>query len=97
MKKTILVLLFLLPFAFLLAGFSKPVKLSNPYACQQDSDCTVKDVRNNCGYYPRCVNKNYEPDPNKPLVDSMICGAPDITLCKCKNKKCIGMQNDMEV
>lgn len=86
-----------LPVISLLFGFSQPVKPVAPYACRQDRDCVIKDVRNSCGYYPRCVNKKYMPDINRPLVNSMICGAPDITACKCKNNKCVSMQNEMEV
>ena len=64
------------------------------YSCEIDEDCEIKDVRNCCGYYPKCVNTNFEPDPDfvnnicekEELVE--ICGFPEINQCICVNKKC---------
>jgi hypothetical protein len=73
------------------------------YFCEIDSDCVVKDVHNCCGYYPRCVNKNHEPDIEavrrecqEKQIDS-ICGWPEISHCECINNTCRSMQGEMEV
>lgn len=68
-----------------------------PYACDEDSDCVIKDVHNCCGYYPRCVNKDYEPDikaVEKECAEKgrvSVCGFPQITSCKCVGNKCVSM------
>jgi len=70
----------------------------NAYACEQDSDCVVKDVRNCCGYYPRCVNVDHEPDiaavqaecAEKGLVS--VCGFPEIDSCSCIANRCESLQ-----
>lgn len=65
------------------------------YACKEDSDCVIKDVHNCCGYYPRCVNKDYEPDieaVKKECAEkgmASVCGWSDITGCKCVDNKCV--------
>lgn len=76
-----------------------PDKISqvDAYACNEDSDCLIKDVHNCCGYYPRCVNKDYEPDIEAVKKEcagkgmASVCGFPEITSCKCVNNKCISM------
>lgn len=78
---------------------SKGTQLADPYICEQDSDCAVKDVHNCCGYYPRCININHEPDikavqeacQKKGLVS--VCGFPEIDSCKCVENKCESMQD----
>ena len=63
--------------------------IDNPlvdYSCNVDSDCEVKNLGNQCGYYPRCVNKNYQPHP--PELSSMVCGFPTISGCRCVENKC---------
>ena|SRR3989338_8450541 len=75
----------------------------SPYSCNADNDCEVKDVHNCCGYYPRCVNKNYVPDieavkmecKEKGIVS--VCGWADIEQCKCISNECKGMQGDKTV
>lgn len=57
-------------------------------SCVQGSDCQIKDIGNQCGYYPMCVNKNFIPNP--PELDSMICGFPSINGCQCIENKCQG-------
>ncbi len=74
-----------------------------PYFCRTDSDCEVKDVHNCCGYFPRCVNKDYEPDINAVIRrceeegSGGICGFPDITHCECIDSYCQSMQNSTQV
>lgn len=72
---------------------------ADPLACQTDADCVVKDVGSCCGYYPRCVNAGYEPDPEA-VKDacaesgvSGICGYSVIDYCVCSNNACEGRQN----
>ena len=68
------------------------------YSCSTDSDCIKKNVGNCCGFFPKCVNKNFE--PNKGLLKELckeenafsICGYPEITSCKCTNNKCEALQ-----
>ena len=103
MKKNALYLLFIFVLIFI-AGCKNQVSPKNeninPYFCNVDSDCKVKDVHNCCGYYPRCVNKDYVPDTEavvkecreKNLVS--VCGWAEITQCKCVNNKCNSMQDD---
>jgi len=77
--------------------------VSNPYFCGNDADCVVKDVHNCCGYYPKCVNKDYTPDiaavekecKEKGMVS--ICGFADITGCKCVNSTCVSVQGEVIV
>lgn len=57
--------------------------------CQNGSDCQIKNVGNQCGYYPMCVNKNFQPNP--PELNSMICGFPSIDNCRCIENKCQGL------
>jgi hypothetical protein len=60
-------------------------------------DCEIKDVRNCCGYYPRCVNVNSPlPVPQCDGVSS-VCGWPDISHCECVENTCRSMQGDNEV
>jgi len=57
--------------------------------CKNSSDCQIKNVGNQCGYYPMCVNKNFQPNP--PELDSMICGFPSIENCQCVKSQCQGL------
>ncbi len=64
--------------------------------CETDADCVIKDMRNCCGYNPKCVNKEFpEPDPEevarKCEESNMmsVCGFPAIESCKCENNTCI--------
>ena len=68
------------------------------YVCETDADCAVKDVHNCCGYYPRCVNRAYEPDieavrtscQNSGLLS--VCGYPEIDECACHENRCVSLQ-----
>ncbi len=85
-----------------IAGNKGSEFISKDY-CEQDSDCVVKDVHNCCGYYPRCVNKNYTPnitEVEKSCQEQKAlgsCGYLEITNCKCIENKCNSMQGDMVV
>ena len=81
-------------------GVIKPV---NDYTCQTDEDCAIKDVGNCCGYYPKCVNKDFEPD-----IDGLrqwckengmvsVCGWPEIDSCVCEEGCCKGVQDGKTV
>jgi len=73
--------------------------LPSPDFCEKDSDCVVKDVHNCCGYYPRCVNVDHEPDIEAVIQKCQeeglvsVCGFPDITECGCIENTCESMQD----
>jgi hypothetical protein len=81
-------------------GLPTPLPEYLAYICNIDSDCVVKDVHNCCGYFPRCVNKDYIPDieaverkcQEEGIMD--ICGYPEITHCKCIENTCKSMHGD---
>ncbi|MEO1480885.1 MAG: hypothetical protein AAFU77_02185 [Myxococcota bacterium] len=62
--------------------------------CQTHADCAVKNVGNCCGYFPRCVNAEFEPDPaavkrhceEKGMVST--CGFVEIASCRCTAGRC---------
>jgi hypothetical protein len=64
------------------------------YSCQRDSDCTIKDVRNCCGYYPKCVNISARVQPDlvrrecQRLGLAGVCGFPSIKSCECRSRRC---------
>lgn len=74
-----------------------PPPVDARFQCKQDSDCTVKDVGNCCGYYPRCANVNATFE--RPKCDGMagVCGFPVIERCACVENTCRAMQGDSEV
>ncbi len=65
------------------------------YSCSTDTDCTVKNIGNCCGYFPACINKNSEPDPERVKADCekrgkvSVCGFPEIESCSCSEGKCV--------
>ena len=69
----------------------------SPYYCEKDEDCEIKNIGNCCGYYPACVNKNYEPDleaiqkecDEKGMMS--VCGFPVINACECTDSLCKGI------
>ncbi len=79
------------------------VPSTDPYFCITDSDCEVKDVRNCCGYFPRCVNKDYTPDHEavrqacKEGRGNVECGWTDITYCACRENICLSFQNEIVI
>ncbi|MFT3925251.1 MAG: hypothetical protein QM778_22125 [Myxococcales bacterium] len=82
--------------------YTLKLKEREDYSCTEDEDCTIKDVGNCCGYYPRCVNVD-SPTPGPECVgddgESLggVCGWPDITHCSCVQNTCRSMQGDQEV
>ncbi len=66
--------------------------------CQVDADCVVKNVGNCCGYFPKCVNKNAEVDPEKVRREceaqgrSSVCGFTEIQACTCQQNHCQAVQ-----
>ena len=104
-KITSLFSLILLIFALLIISCANKagkngIKDANPVFCNADSDCKIKDVHNCCGYYPKCVNKDYAPDISaverecKEKGISSICGFPDITSCMCVEHACRDAQGN---
>lgn len=71
-------------------------------SCTVAADCAIKNVGNCCGYYPRCVNKDFEPDPDavkaKCEREGMmgVCGFPEIRSCACKNGQCVSLTSAAE-
>jgi len=68
--------------------------ISDPTACSVDADCVVKNVGNCCGYFPGCVNTNFEPDLDTVAreceesgIDS-VCGFPEVSGCECVGGSC---------
>lgn len=66
------------------------------YSCSTDLDCTVKDIHDCCGYYPACVNKDFNTKPElvQELCDASEsmprCGFPTINECRCVDGRCVG-------
>lgn len=64
------------------------------YSCRVDSDCEVKNVGNCCGYFPACVNKDAQPDPQAVQARcaetgmTSVCGFRDIQACSCVQNRC---------
>lgn len=66
---------------------------ASPYACKVNLDCTIKDVGNCCGYYPRCANANATFAP--PVCtggQAGVCGFPSIDSCECRQNTCVSLQ-----
>jgi hypothetical protein len=65
------------------------------FSCNDDSDCEIKDVRNCCGYFPACVNRDSETFPEQvrercAMEGRMgVCGFPEINACSCVEKRCV--------
>ena len=66
--------------------------------CQQDSDCSKKDVGNCCGYFPKCVNKDFEPNLEAMKLWCQVngsvgvCGWADFDSCQCQEGVCEEVQ-----
>ncbi|MDH5674990.1 MAG: hypothetical protein OEZ06_22870 [Myxococcales bacterium] len=68
------------------------------YGCQTTEDCSIEDVGNCCGYFPRCVHVDSPlPPPDCSGGEAGVCGFPDITHCACVENTCRSMQGDTEV
>ena len=75
-----------------------PIDLS----CETAKDCAVKNVGNCCGYYPRCVNVDFEPDPKAVQAQCEregrmgVCGFAEVKSCTCEAKKCVSHSESVE-
>ena len=64
------------------------------YSCKVDADCVVKNVGNCCGYFPACVNKDTQPDPEAVQARcaesgmASVCGFREIQACACVQNRC---------
>lgn len=62
--------------------------------CSSDADCVVKDVRNCCGYYPACVNRDSKVFPEHVKAECArknmlgVCGFAQIDGCTCSAGHC---------
>ena len=82
---------------------NKNQKNPDPYFCSVNSDRVVKDVHNCCGYYPKCVNKDYIPNiasvekecKEKGIVS--ICGFAEVKECRCEQNKCVSVEGNLVV
>lgn len=69
------------------------------YSCRVDSDCEVKNVGNCCGYFPACVNKDAQPDPQAVQARcaesgmASVCGFREIEACSCVQNRCEAVQH----
>lgn len=82
-----------------------PVAAGDPLAldtsCRVDSDCEVKNVGNCCGYFPACVNKDAQPDPDAVMARcaetgmASVCGFREIQACSCVDSRCEAVQQSM--
>ncbi len=96
LKATIITLIFCVLFSFSALAEDELTRYYNELdrSCKVDADCVVKDIHNCCGYYPSCINKEAEVNPEyvreicvKLQMDS-ICGFPHIESCHCHEGYC---------
>jgi hypothetical protein len=72
-----------------------PDAATAPLACQNDSQCTVKNVGNCCGEFLACVHVEQTVDPAavKRRCEaeglSSVCGQGDIAGCRCDSGRCV--------
>ena len=78
------------------------MSLMGKFGCTEHSECTVKNVGNCCGYYPECVNINYEPDPEAVQaaciangITGIICEPTVLKSCECTMSKCKAVHDDV--
>lgn len=74
------------------AAADDPLRLDD--GCRVDSDCAVKNVGNCCGYFPACVNREAQPDPDAVRERcagtgmASVCGFREISACSCVQNRC---------
>ena len=70
-------------------------------SCRVDSDCEVKNVGNCCGYFPACVNKDAQPDPEAVQARcaetgmASVCGFREIQSCSCVDNRCEAVRQSL--
>jgi len=75
-------------------------EVDHRYQCNTCGDCEVKNVGNCCGYYPQCVNINFQPDLEKvkeSCANSNVispCGWTQIDACTCTEGRCQAAADD---
>ena len=90
MRKLLIIVLII----FITACSQPIISEDNKLFCETSEDCEVKNVGNCCGYYPGCVNKDYEPNLTKVQQDcfeqgiASVCGWTEIESCECINNLC---------
>nr|WP_257644163.1 hypothetical protein [Luteimonas salinisoli] len=71
-------------------------------SCASDADCAVKNVGNCCGYFPACVNRDAQPDPDAVRARcadsamSSVCGFREISACSCVSNRCEALQQSLQ-
>ncbi len=79
---------------FIVSCSTNPISEENKLFCNTDVDCEIKNVGNCCGYFPQCVNANYEPNLTKVQEVCFeegivsVCGWEEIKGCKCVDNQC---------
>ena len=83
------------------AASGDPLNLDT--SCRVDSDCQVKNVGNCCGYFPACVNKDAQPDPQAVQARcaetgmASVCGFREIQACSCVESRCQAEHRSLQV
>ncbi|WP_407354229.1 hypothetical protein [Luteimonas sp. R10] len=71
-------------------------------SCRADSDCAVKNVGNCCGYFPACVNREAQPDPEAVRARcaetgmASVCGFREISACSCVQNRCEAVRQSLQ-
>lgn len=84
-------------------GGELPERPQVDYSCIEDVDCVPKNVGNCCGYFPRCVDVLYQPDPEAVMdwceANQVVsaCGWSAIDSCACVENTCRSLQDGREV
>nr|WP_255516455.1 hypothetical protein [Luteimonas suaedae] len=71
-------------------------------SCRTDSDCAVKNVGNCCGYFPACVNREAQPDPEAVRARctetgmASTCGFREISACSCVQDRCEAVRQSLQ-
>jgi hypothetical protein len=79
------------PVAAALPGQPRSIDVS----CETDADCEIKDIGSCCGYYPRCVNADSDPQPERVRAECAAegrvstCGFPSVSGCACVANQCV--------
>ncbi|MFH1649307.1 MAG: hypothetical protein ABIA93_02050 [Candidatus Woesearchaeota archaeon] len=80
---------------------NRPLQATDDF-CEMDTECVVKNVGNCCGYYPKCVNVDYQPDTEavqKQCAEqgiASVCGWQEIESCSCQKSRCEEVYNNIQ-